>query len=106
MRMEVVERAGLEEDRVRERAVQRREARRLSAWVADRDVEESRLDRAQPRFAVQRDAISVGVDRTRKRRKRLRLRGTRHVDASEELEVRSSLRVRVDDDAVPAGARE
>ena len=42
VRVEVVERSGPEEDRVRERAVPRREARGRPARVGDRDVEERR----------------------------------------------------------------
>src|SRR5205085_8692386 len=88
VRMEVVERPLAEEDRVRERPEPRRERRRLPCRVRDREVEERRLDRMQPRRAMEREPDAVdGLGRA-EGGERLRPVRAGNADRREELEVR------------------
>ena len=83
VRVEVVERSLAEEDRVRERAVPRRERRGLARRVGDGERQERRLDRAQMRRAVQREPIPVDVCVRVERRQRLRLVRARDASTAE-----------------------
>ena len=109
MRVEVVQRACSEEDRVSERSEPGRERRRTAVRPRDRDLQKRRLDGAQHGWVVKCEPIAIDNDSRPKRRQRFRhcLAGNR--DRPKELEVperSAEVRVGVDDHAVTAGARE
>jgi len=106
MRVEVIERALAEEDRVRQRAVPGRELERAAPGVGHRGGQVRGLDRVQPVRPGQLHVVAVDSGRGREGRQRQRPVGAADPDVFVELEVPRGARERregVDEDAVRTG---
>ena len=86
--VEVVERAGAEEDRVRQCAEPGAEDCGRAVWPRHRGGEECRPDRLQVPPAREREAIAVDDDGAGRTERRTRLLGSSDGDPAEQLEVR------------------